>query len=310
MFTLSTAEAGMKILLFSVAVPLAMASLIVLLFRYSPGFKRTFGKYFYNWLYGLKWGKARTNNYGYAPASEAAAAYSQEEKYQIQLYQEVITEVGESAWKGRAILEVGCGRGGGLHFLHQSVQPSHAHGLDFSTNAIRSCKSAFAAHAASLHFIQGDAMALPFDSHTLDIVFNVESSHIYSDQARFLEEVARVLKPGGTFLIADYRPLGQPMQRLREQVAAAGLMLLAERDIGKQVLAACREDTQRREALIANAPAFSRSYLREFAMTGASKEFERFEQRYCYFLMAFQKNASPSPTSVEAPVEETLPMPS
>lgn len=279
----------MKIVLILLAIPLGLALVFILLFNFSPGFKRTFGKYFYNWLYGLKWGVARTNNYVYGPAGPEATAYSPDERYQIQLYREVAASIGDAAWNGLVVLEVGCGRGGGLHFLHQLLKTAETNGLDFSQNAISNCQSQYAKDKDRLHFIQGDAMSLPFDEKGFDIVFNVESSHIYSDQAQFLREAARVLKPGGRFLIADYRTKGEGVQKFLNEAKAAGFVLQQERNISKAVLVACKEDTARREALIANAPGFSRNYLKEFAMTDKSKEFAHFEERYHYFLYVFQK---------------------
>ncbi len=56
-----------------------------------------------------------------------------------------------------------------------------------------------------LSFETGDAQAMPFADASFDIVFNVESSLNYPDFDAYLREVDRVLKPGGRFLIADYR---------------------------------------------------------------------------------------------------------
>jgi SAM-dependent methyltransferase len=279
----------MKFFLLILAVLVLIAVVFVLLFNFSPGFKRTFGKYFYNWLYGLKWGKARTNNYGFGPAGTEAIQYSPDERYQIQLYRELAQSIGDAAWKDQIVLEVGCGRGGGLHFLHRQVQPAHTHGLDFSQNAINSCQSEFVAEKDRLHFVQGDAMSLPFDKGEFDIVFNVESSHIYSDQAKFLREVARIMKPNARFLIADYRHLGEGLQKFRDDAKAAGLEMVSERNISKAVLIACKADTARREALVSQAPAFARNYLLEFCMTDKSKEYMHFEERYYYFMMEFRK---------------------
>lgn len=53
--------------------------------------------------------------------------------------------------------------------------------------------------------VQGIATNLPFTSRSYDIVLNVESSHLYSDMNKFLEEVCRVLKPGGYFCWSDLR---------------------------------------------------------------------------------------------------------
>jgi ubiquinone/menaquinone biosynthesis C-methylase UbiE len=278
-----------KFLLFLILLPVIAIVVLLLLFNFSPGFKRTFGKYFYNWLYGLKWGSTRTNNYGYGPAEAEATAYGPQEKYQLQLYREMAKGLEDIAWKDKTILEVGCGRGGGLHFLFQLLQPGHTTGIDFSQNAISDCQSHYAKDKERLHFVQGDALALPFDDEAFDIVFNVESSHIYSDQARFLREVARVLRRGGHFVIADYRPTGEGLARFHTDVQAAGLTQIHTRGISKDVLLACKADTARREALVANAPSFSRNYLHEFAMTDKSKEFENFERDYFYFITVYSK---------------------
>jgi ubiquinone/menaquinone biosynthesis C-methylase UbiE len=49
-----------------------------------------------------------------------------------------------------------------------------------------------------LDFVHGDAESLPFSDGSFDAVINVEASHAYPRLTRFLEEVVRVLRPGGT----------------------------------------------------------------------------------------------------------------
>ena len=186
-------------------------------------------------------------------------------------------------------MEVGCGRGGGLHFLFQLLHPGHTSGLDFSQNATTDNQQHYAKDKEFLHFVQGDALQLPFDASAFDIVFNVESSHIYSDQSKFLREVVRVLHAGGNFVIADYRTAGEGLARFKADAQAAGLSLVSERNISKDVLAACKADTARREALVAKAPAFSRNYLKEYVMADGTKEFQNFERDYSYFVMVWQK---------------------
>lgn len=279
----------MKIVLFLILLLVLPIVVLVLLFNFSPAFKRTFGKYFYNWLYGLQWGTTRTNNYGYGPAGPEASAYAPDERYQVQLYRELAAALGDANWKAKTVLEVGCGRGGGLHFLFQLLQPGHTTGLDFSQNATADNQRNYHKDQETLHFVQGDALQLPFDATAFDIVFNVESSHIYSDQSKFLREVVRVLRSGGHFVIADYRTAGEGLARFKADAQAAGLTLQSERNISKDVLMACKADTARREALVAKAPAFARNYLMEYVMADGTKEFQNFERDYSYFVMVFQK---------------------
>lgn len=45
---------------------------------------------------------------------------------------------------------------------------------------------------------------LPFADATVDVVVNIESARHYSDRKRFLEEVYRILKPGGKIAASDW----------------------------------------------------------------------------------------------------------
>lgn len=253
------------------------------------GFKKLIGKYFYNWLYGLKWGLTDTNNYGYAPTVPRIDEAAGEEKYQAQLYWELAATIPEAEWKTLSVLEVGCGRGGGLRYLTSLLQPKQVTGLDFSQNAINFCNKRNRELDQRVHYVQGDAHELPFKRGEFDVVINVESSHIYQDQAKFFKEVFRVLKPGGRFLIADYRKHNEGMHTLRSEMTAPGFSVESERDISENVLQACQADEARRRKLIAVAPSFLSNYLNEFAMTTDSKEFKGFRETYQYFIIQAKK---------------------
>lgn len=47
------------------------------------------------------------------------------------------------------------------------------------------------------------AMDIPFTNESFDVVFSLEAAHCFIDKRRFLEEAHRVLRPGGTLLLAD-----------------------------------------------------------------------------------------------------------
>ena len=53
--------------------------------------------------------------------------------------------------------------------------------------------------------MEGNAEKLPFADQSFDAVINVEASHCYPRFPQFLDEVARVLRPGGHFLYTDVR---------------------------------------------------------------------------------------------------------
>lgn len=265
----------------------AVVGVLLYLALYHAGFKRMMGKYFYNWLYGLKWGVADTNNYGYAPAGPEAIKHGNGEQYQLQLYHEAAKVITAIEWPELRVLEVGCGRGGGLRFLAKILKPKEVAGLDFSQNAIQFCRKRSQEMGLKVNWVRGDAMHLPFGDGTFDIVLNVESSHIYADQAQFLREAARLLAPGGHLIIADYRLLGaEGIGLLDRDLAGAGLKVANRRVISERVLEACSLDAQRRKDLIGKgAPGFLKNYLYEFAMVPESSEYRNFLHTYEYFII-------------------------
>jgi len=199
----------------------------------------------YNLLYGLRWGETTTNNYGFAPAETGDP-----ERFQLQLYAELLKLMGEpAAGVGiERILEISCGRGGGLRHVAQRLPGARqVVGLDYSAHAIRFCRVHYAA-LPHIAFVRGHALQLPFADAAFDLVINVEASHAYGDEAAFLGEVRRVLGPGGRMLYGDHRT-SRKMPRLEQRLRASGLAGQL-RDITMDVVRACELDGARRRALI------------------------------------------------------------
>jgi ubiquinone/menaquinone biosynthesis C-methylase UbiE len=57
--------------------------------------------------------------------------------------------------------------------------------------------------AANVELRRADVAALPFEDASFDVVTSRYSAHHYHDPARALREAARVLRPGGRFLLVD-----------------------------------------------------------------------------------------------------------
>ncbi len=55
----------------------------------------------------------------------------------------------------------------------------------------------------NVHFEIADALNLPYPDASFDLVTNRQSCHHYADPQRAASEAARVLKPGGRFLLID-----------------------------------------------------------------------------------------------------------
>jgi SAM-dependent methyltransferase len=100
------------------------------------------------------------------------------------------------------VLDMGCGPG------HTALAAArHARevvGLDLTPEMVAKATAlATERKLANATFQVGNVMALPFDDTSFDVVTSRVSAHHYSDPGRALSEAARVLKPGGLFLLSD-----------------------------------------------------------------------------------------------------------
>lgn len=151
-------------------------------------------------------------------------------RYPIQLYHATATQNGGLA--GKRILEVGCGHGGGASYLTRTFEPESYIGLDLNAAGIEFCRRH---QIPGLEFIQGNAEDLPFPPESFDAVINVESSHLYPHFDRFVREVTRVLRPGGTFLYTDMWQWFQCDQRPKD-LTSTGMQIISGREITTEVL--------------------------------------------------------------------------
>jgi ubiquinone/menaquinone biosynthesis C-methylase UbiE len=227
-------------------------------------------------------------NYGYENPSQKIKLDVEDEsnRYSIQLYHRL---AGAVDLKDKNIVEVGCGRGGGLSYVTKTFSPSGALGIDLEERAI---KFAGKYHTENgLSFKQGDAHFLPIEGNTYDALLNVESSHRYLDMDQFLSEVYRVLKPGGYFLYTDFR-FPEEMDPLRKSMNSLDMKLVEEQIINKNVLAALDNDSRRRTDLVKKLiPRFLQKTAINFAGVPGSPTYKQIESgELVYYVFIYQKN--------------------
>lgn len=229
-------------------------------------------------------------NYGYTPFEyESTLTLKQEDemnRYPLQLYHYLATTVDISQ---KEVLEVGSGRGGGAAYIVNYLKPKVITGLDIAHNAV---KLANRIHATkNLKFIQGNAEKLPFDNESFDVVINVESCHAYGSVPVFLQEVKRVLRPGGFFLCTDIRsPVG--MQTLKDSLLATRMNLLTEEDITNNVIKAIEiEEPEKQKRIAEGIPKWFTKTFQEFAGVKNSKIHTDLQSRsLIYHRFVLQKN--------------------
>ena len=171
----------------------------------------------------------------------------------IQLYDYLLSSLPIA---GTTVLEVGCGRGGGAAYVARYLRARRMVGIDLCHRSVRTCMTNH--HAQNVAFLTGDAQRLPFRDSSFDVVINVESSHGYASMAAFLEEVHRVLRPGGCFVFADLRwdmsdrqsTPSRGVTVLQQQLVNCGLVVIHEADLSSGVLQSRTADNERQRESI------------------------------------------------------------
>ena len=208
-------------------------------------------------------------NYAYAedpPAGLRLDPSDEPNRACIQLYHHVATQV---EMRGKKVLEVSCGHGGGASWIMRTLGPQSYTGLDLNPAGIRFCRQRH--HVAGLDFVTGDAQRLPFADASFDVILNVEASHCYPDFPRFLAEAARVLRPGGHLLYTDFR-FTERVAAWEQAIAVAPLAVVRTRVINPEILRGLERNSARSMELVrTRLPRFLHGLGHDFAGVAGSR---------------------------------------
>ncbi len=127
---------------------------------------------------------------------------------QIDLIEELLKWAGITT--AEKILDVGCGIGGSSLYLAEKFG-AEATGITLSPVQANRAKERSRVAQISANFQVADALNMPFEDNSFDLVWSLESGEHMPDKQKFLAECYRVLKPGGTFIMATWchRPTDQ-----------------------------------------------------------------------------------------------------
>lgn len=132
------------------------------------------------------------------------------------------------SWNGNeTVLDVGCGSGLLLIAAAKRLNDGMAVGIDIwreedlsNNRPERTLRNAsLEGIAERVRVEEGDARRLPFGEAAFDVVVSLNVLHNIAgreEREKALREIVRVLKPGGRFVIADFRNTGEYARILRE----------------------------------------------------------------------------------------------
>ncbi|RLM84147.1 class I SAM-dependent methyltransferase [Halobellus sp. Atlit-38R] len=101
---------------------------------------------------------------------------------------------------GDTVLDLGCGSGYAGRALRDTQDAGRVYGLDGSPEMAHNAQSY--TDDPNVAYLVGDFDELPFADDSVDHVWSMEAFYYASDPEHTLEEIARILRPGGTFYCA------------------------------------------------------------------------------------------------------------
>ena len=108
---------------------------------------------------------------------------------------------GGRSWAGATALDVGCGSG--LEAVYLARAGLHVIGVDSSRPALVLARERAWAAGVELDLRHGSALALPVEPASIDLALDRGCLHAIDreDRPAYTAEIARVLRPGGRFLL-------------------------------------------------------------------------------------------------------------
>jgi len=106
------------------------------------------------------------------------------------------------AWRGKNVLEVGCGIGTDLRQFIQAGARVTA--VDLSSESLKLARKSLDIYGLEADLMVADGESLPLEDNTFDLVYSWGVIHHSSNPPRAVAEILRVLKPGGTVIAMLY----------------------------------------------------------------------------------------------------------
>lgn len=124
------------------------------------------------------------------------------DQYHFEKLHHLLRLVDFNAWRGKAVLDVGCGAG--VEVVRFARGGARTVGVDASGQAVGLTERNLSLRGLAASLAVADGEALPFPADAFDFVFAHGVVQYAADDARVVAECRRVLKPGGTVIFQVY----------------------------------------------------------------------------------------------------------
>lgn len=124
------------------------------------------------------------------------------DQYHFEKLHHLLRLVDFSGYRGKAVLEVGCGAA--VDLARFAKGGAVCTGVDIATSAIELAKANFQQQGLSADLRVANGEALPFPDGSFDLVYAHGVVQYTADPQRLVDEVRRVLKPGGEAVFQVY----------------------------------------------------------------------------------------------------------
>lgn len=145
------------------------------------------------------------NQPGFRFASEPVGTkpfFEEVERHRYALEPAILEKANFPAWAGHDVLEAGCGIGtDGINFARGGARYT---GIDFSESAIRLAHRRFEMEGVPGRLVESSITCLPVADESQDLVYSNGVIHHVEDTRRAVDEMYRVLRPGGRALVMVY----------------------------------------------------------------------------------------------------------
>ncbi len=100
--------------------------------------------------------------------------------------------------EGKIVLDIASGSGYGTHLLSEKAKKIY--GVEVDKDAVEYSKRNYG--GKNIEYLLGDAESIPLGDDSVDVVVTFETIEHIKDYKKFLNEIKRILKPGGFAIIS------------------------------------------------------------------------------------------------------------